>query len=341
MTSRERVERVFRGETPDRVPVLPQVGDHAGWVAGLTMDQIYHDAKKIAEAHVKAYRRYGYDILAIQVEPSWPVAEACGCTVTYPPEKCPWITENVIRGPEDVDKVRVPDFMAHSGTRTILEATRRLKEQVGGEAVIAGYMTGPLTFALQLMPYNDFILKTRKDPTFVAAVVGKAGEVAQAFVAALREAGADICVTCEHDLQMLAPSAFTDYILPNLSAITSVLPYNVLHVCGKVEAHLTQCADEIAGVPGLQFVNFSAEVPILKMVEVFGDRMGLCGNIDHIHLLTAGTPEEVQAACKAAIEDGRKAKAFMLGPGCEITTDTPPENIVAFVQSAALYGGYG
>ena len=93
MSSYHRVTKLFTGETPDRIAVLPQIGDHAGWKAGITMDVIYHDAKRTADAHLRAYETYGYDIAAIQVEPSWPVAEACGCEVTYPKGKCPWITK--------------------------------------------------------------------------------------------------------------------------------------------------------------------------------------------------------------------------------------------------------
>lgn len=340
MNSRERVMELFEGRKPDRIAVLPQIGDHAGHVQGLTFDVLYHDAQKAFEAHLKAYREYGYDVLAVQVEPSWPVAEACGCEVTYPPNKCPWITKNVIQNPEDLERVSVPDFWQHPATATILKATRMLADEVGDEVAISGYMTGPLTFALQLMPYNDFILASRKNLEFAQAVVQKATQVAQGFAKALAEAGAQIHVVCEHDLQMFSPKDLQSFILPNLPAITQETPYNVLHVCGQVGAHLKAGAKELCQVPNLQFVNFSHEISISSMIEVFGQDMGLCGNIDHIQLLPHATPDEVSQACAQVIEQGLKAKSFMLGPGCEITIDTPPANIKAFVQSAERYGRY-
>lgn len=340
MKARERVELLFTGRRPDRVAVLPQLGDHAGWVRGLTMDVIYHDAERVAAAHVQAYRDYGYDVASIQVEPSWPVAEACGCTVTYPPDKCPWITETVVKGPGDVDRIEVPDFWAHPATGTILEATRLLKAEIGGEAMVAGYMTGPLTFALQLVPYSEFFLSIRKDPSFAAAVVERATAVARGFAAALKEAGADLLVVCEHDLQMFAPKTMREFSLPHLPEVTSVFDWNVLHACGKVEQHVSEAADDLRALPNLQFLSFSPEVSISRMVEVFGGGMGLCGNIDHVHLLPSGTPAEVHAACLQALEEGLRARAFLLGPGCEITIDTPPANIRAFVESAELYGRY-
>lgn len=171
MKPRERVDKLLKHERPDRIAVLPQIGDHAGWVNGLTMDVIYHDAARVAYAHVKALRDYGYDVTAIQVEPSWPLAEACGCSVTYPPNKCPWITERIIKNLGDIEKLKVPDFMAYPATRSILEATALLRDKAGDDAMIAGYIPGPLTFALRLVTYNDFIIKTREDPAFVGALI--------------------------------------------------------------------------------------------------------------------------------------------------------------------------
>ena len=97
MNSTERVVTVLNLGVPDRVPVFAQIGDHAGIISGLTYDVMYHDAEKAAKSHLNALERYGYDVVSIQVEPSWPVAEACGAEVYYPPDKCPWITNSPVK----------------------------------------------------------------------------------------------------------------------------------------------------------------------------------------------------------------------------------------------------
>ena len=128
MDPSERVYAALEGQTVDRPPVFPQIGDHAGIINGLTYDVMYKDAEKAAEVHLKAQELYGYDFVAIQVEPSWPVAEACGAKVTYPPDKYPWITDYLIKTEEDIDKLMVPDFMATESTRVMIEGTRILAE---------------------------------------------------------------------------------------------------------------------------------------------------------------------------------------------------------------------
>jgi len=94
---------------------------------------------------------------------------------------------------------------------------------------------------------------------------------------------AEIYVICEHNLQMFSPKTGMEPIVANLPQLTEALPYNMLHTCGKVAQHLTAMADGLCQVPRLQFISFSHDIPMEEMVTVFGDRMGLCGNIDHIH----------------------------------------------------------
>ena len=117
MDSFDRIYAAMRGRFVDRPPVFPQIGDHAGIINKLSYNIMYQDAKKAADAHLKALDLYGYDITTIQVEPSWPVAEACGAEVTYPTNKNPWITKYVIELESDLEGLEIPDFMLTESTR--------------------------------------------------------------------------------------------------------------------------------------------------------------------------------------------------------------------------------
>ncbi|TFF63749.1 MAG: hypothetical protein EU521_00435 [Promethearchaeota archaeon] len=65
--------------------------------------------------------------------------------------------------------------------------------------------------------------------------------------------------------------------------------------------------------------------------------MGIAGNIDHFKLLTSGTPQEIQTAVHKAIEASGGDPRFMIAPGCEITVDTPIENVKAYVNAVKHY----
>lgn len=332
MNSFERVYAALEGRPVDHPPVFPQIGDHAGIIASLTYDVMYRDAEKAAQAHLDALERYGYDFVSIQVEPSWPVAEACGATVTYPPDKYPWITDYLVKSEEDLDKLGVPDFMATRSTQVMIEGTRILAERA--DVPTAAFMTGPMTFSLQLMPYVEVIKRILKNPDFVHALVGKATEVIKAYGQALKEAGATVFVICEHDVQMMSPKHIKEFSLEYLPEILSIYEYNILHICGKVTSHLDANAEYLKALQGLNTINVGPHVDIAATQELLDHRVGVAGNIDHIDLLPLRTPEEVETAVRDAIEASGGDPRFMVAPGCEITSDTPIENVAAFVRAA-------
>lgn len=336
MDAFERVYAALEGKPVDRPPVFPQIGDHAGIIAGLTYNVMYEDAEKAAQAHLAAQKLYGYDFITIQVEPSWPVAEACGAGVTYPPDKNPWITDYLIKSAADLDKLHVPDFMATRSTRVMIEGTRILAERA--KVPVAAFMTGPMTFSLQLMPYTDVIKKIIKNPDFVHQLVGKSVEVIKAYSQALKDAGATILVICEHDVQMMGPKHVKIFSLDYLPEIFSIYDYNVMHICGDVSRHLEFNAEYFKGLERLSTINVGPQVDIAATQKLLDGKIGVAGNIDHIDLLPLRTPTEVEAAVHAAIKASGGDPRFMVAPGCEITSDTPLENIKIFVLAAATYG---
>lgn len=333
MNAFERVYAALEGRPVDRPPVFPQIGDHAGIIAGHTYNVMYEDAEKAAQAHLDAQKRYGYDFVSIQVEPSWPVAEACGAKVTYPPDKYPWITDYLIKSEADIDKLSVPDFMATQSTRVMIEGTRILAQRSPVPA--AAFMTGPMTFSLQLMPYTDVIKRIIKNPAFVHELVSKATDVIVAYGQALKEAGATIFVICEHDVQMMSPRHIKAFSLDYLPRVLSVFDYNVLHICGKVTPHLKANAAYLQELQGLNTINVGPHVDIAQTQALLEGKIGVAGNIDHIELLPLQTPQEVAASVHAAIAASGGDSRFMVAPGCEITSDTPVANIAAFVSAAA------
>jgi len=335
MDAFERVYAALEGRPVDRPPVFPQIGDHAGIIAGLPYNVMYEDAERAAQAHLDAQARYGYDIIAIQVEPSWPVAEAVGSGVTYPPDKYPWITDYLIQSEDDLDKLQVPDFMATRSTRVMIEGTRLLAER--GNVPVAGFMTGPLTFSLQLMPYVDLIKRLIKNPEFVHQLIAKSVEVIRAYGHALKDAGATIFVICEHDVQMMSPKHVKAYSIDYLPEVFSVFDYNIMHICGDIMKHIEYNAEFFRSLERLNVINVGPKVDIAKTQALLGGKIGVAGNIDHIDLLPLRTPQEIEQAVHNAIRASGGDPRSMVAPGCEITSDTPVENVMAFVRAASTY----
>jgi len=336
MNSSERVYNALVGKPVDRPPVFPQIGDHAGLLAGGSYDIMYKDAEFAAQAHLDAQARYGYDVITIQVEPSWPVAEACGSGVVYPPMKAPWITDYLVKSKDQIGKLdELPNFMATLSTRTLIEGTRILSQRA--DVPVVGFITGPLTMALQLMPYETFIREMIKDKDFSHSLVKKATAVSRAYAQELKQAGATILMICEHDTQMMSPRHTLEYSIEYCPDLLQDYEYNMVHMCGAVTPHMERNVDAFKTLTQLNMINVGHDLDLKKLRELFSPEIGVAGNIDHIQLLPLQTPDDVSVACKAAIAaaGGREAAHFMLAPGCEITADTPAANVEAFVRAAA------
>jgi MtaA/CmuA family methyltransferase len=331
MDSFERVFSSFENKYVDRPPIFPHIGDHAGIIQGLTYDVMYKDAKKASKAHLKTLNLYGYDFIEIQVEPSFSVAEGCGAKVNYAKDKNPWIEQHVFSNEEDLEVFEVPDFMETQSTNALIKGTQLLAEE--NNAPVVAFMTGPLTFSLQLMDYNELLLYFNKKPEFVQKLISLSVRLIKSYIELLKDAGAHILMLCEHDAQMVAPNLFKEYCLNHLPELLKIYKYNILHMCGNIKSHLQLLKEDFKKLKGLNSLNVGSEVNIKEVDLLLDYHIGIAGNIDHIKLLPSGKPDHIKEAVKTAIEDSMGDYRFIVAPGCEITADTPTTNVKAFVDA--------
>jgi uroporphyrinogen-III decarboxylase len=69
-------------------------------------------------------------------------------------------------------------------------------------------------------------------------------------------------------------------------------------------------------------------------------RATVIGTLDPAFLLAAATPAQVQAKAVEDIGIMAPGGRFILGAGCTVPRDTPPENVRALVNAAREHGHY-
>ena len=106
------------------------------------------------------------------------------------------------------------------------------------------------------------------------------------------------------------------------------------HICGNT----LPIADDFIAT-GAQVLEIDHKSDARTIKEKARGKTTLLGNID-TGLLYSGTPAEVDAACREAIEVMAPDYGFILGPGCALGTDTPADNIHALVEAAKKYNPY-
>ncbi len=77
-----------------------------------------------------------------------------------------------------------------------------------------------------------------------------------------------------------------------------------------------------------------------ELKSQFGDRLSFWGAIDQQKLLPFGTPEQIEADVKAKIEVLGRGGGYMCAPAHIIQSDTPMENVEAFINAVKKHGVY-
>jgi len=139
----------------------------------------------------------------------------------------------------------------------------------------------------------------------------------------------------------ISPWTFRELSLPAVKDIVERLASSgistVLHCDGNWDLNLEVLRELPAGKV---IVQCDGATDIFKAKEVIGDRICLMGDVP-AHLLTLGSPAEVDEYCHRLIEEVGKGGGFILSSGCEVPPNARPENIMAMLGSVARYGYYG
>jgi uroporphyrinogen decarboxylase len=146
-------------------------------------------------------------------------------------------------------------------------------------------------------------------------------------------------------LTLSTPDWVRQFSLPTVKEVTRMskqagIP-SMVHACGKSRILVEMFANET----DLTCMNPLEQPPmgdcVLKEVnEKFGKGLALAGNVYTTEVMLQGTVEDVDRACRQAIEDAGKDGGFVLMTGDQCGRDTPEENIFAFMEAAKRYGRY-
>lgn len=99
------------------------------------------------------------------------------------------------------------------------------------------------------------------------------------------------------------------------------------HICGDA-MHILKSVNEIK----FDIVNIDYKVDMEKAFELVGDSICIKGNIDPVSVIENGTEELIYQEVKKLID--LKQPKFILSAGCEITPNTPYNNIHTLVDVA-------
>ncbi len=329
MNSRERVLAMLDGHPVDRLPVMPITMMFAARHVGAKYGRYALDHRIMVEAQLRTAEDFGFDHVSAITETR--EAPDCGAIIRIFDDQPFAIDEQHARlaNKADLASLRRPDPMTAEHMSDRLEGIVRLRKAVGEERIVEGWVEGPCGAAADLRGINSLMLDFCDDPDFVRDLFEFVLEVGLAFGRAQVEAGADLIGVGDPAASLVGPRIYEDVVWPYEKKLV-----DGLHALGtRVRLHICGATSRILrgmGRLGCEIVDIDAKVSLAEARAETGPDQVLLGGIDPVRVLRNGTSEQVAAAVAKSHE--LAGSRYILGAGCEVPPDTPPENLLELLR---------
>jgi len=328
-TPKELVEKALRREVVDRIPFCaPFQGYWALGLNGVTVMDSINNPKLAAEAQYKAVEECNID--GVEVMWDWLLpAEALGCKVKIPEHGTIPTVSHIIKGPEDLDKLVLPEIKNFYRFKAAKETAKHMSEKLGKERFLMASILSPFTLAGEIRGVDNLMMDSFTDEDFVQALIKKCVEITTVFTEDIVSWDIDAVIICDPTASGDLISA-DDYVrfskgpMQELGAlIRKSGKAHINHICGDTSDRLDIIADT-----GCTAFSVDKQVDVGDAVSRMKDKMAIIGNVDPAGTLFSGTPDDVRNETRIRLEKGGK-RGFLLGSGCDIPVGSKYENIRA------------
>lgn len=328
MSPRERVLAHLAGRPVDRLPFMPITMQFAADLAGVQYRDYEMDHRVLADAQIRVAEQFGFDYVNTMSDPGREAAD-CGARLevfeNHPAAlvgDSPRLVERT-----DLAGLRLPDPLGGGRMHNGVQAVALLKERVGQQLLVEGWIEGPCAEAADLRGLNNLMLDFFDDPAFVRDLFAWVVEMELAFAKVQIEAGADLIGIGDAAASLVGPKIYEEFVWPYekrlVDGIHALGGRTRLHICGNTRF----CLDGM-GRLGCAVVDLDSLAPLADGRARMGADQILLGNLNPVTVLREGTPEAVQTgAAQCHREAGSR---FIVGAGCEVPRDTPHANLLAF-----------
>ncbi|MBA7703586.1 Uroporphyrinogen decarboxylase [subsurface metagenome] len=337
MQSLERALSVFQGQRPDRVPVIPIVGQAAARLNGMSIKEELRSPETLAESRLACLERFGYDGLYISAD-TWVTAEAMGAPVSQESDSPAQGSKPLLKK-KDLTRLKPLDPRKEGRIPLLVQAVRKAALLCRGRfAVIGNFDQSPFSLACALRGINNLMADIMDSPSFVEALLDICTESVIRYAHAMAQAGATILNTGDSPAVLTGPQHYERYALKYERIVFEELKSLglplTLHICGDTGSLL-----ELMGKSGAQGLELDFQVDLAQARKHLPQELTIIGNIDPVSVLLKGSTETVKKAVSGLLEAQEHLGRFILSSGCALAPGTPAENIEALVKAAQDFPG--
>jgi uroporphyrinogen decarboxylase len=343
MNSLERCLATIRYEAHDRVPV--DLHNFMMTVVDLKVPpaMIYLDGQLLGEAQVAAWKKFGHDMLLVE-NGTGALAEACGCQVTYLAGSAPVIKGHFLKDLSYVSNLRKPDPWNSPLCRAVLEATRFVLDQIGDRVFVMGRADqGPFSLACMIAGPETLMeeMAMGDNDEQIFELLEYTSDAYILYAQTFKELGCPgtSAGEAQGSPDVISPAMYQKYCLPYAKKIVRALQsddfFLSYHICGD-----TTAISDLMAQTGARILELDYKCDKARAKRATAGTTTFLGPIDPSGVMGRGSVEDVETACREAIEVLAPGGGFILGPGCALPGPTPPENIEKLIECAKVYGTY-
>jgi uroporphyrinogen decarboxylase len=318
------IKQAIQLEPVERVPWVPFVGVHGGYLIGVDAEQYLKSAPNMIAGLTKAIELYKPDGIPVSFDLQLE-AEILGCRLNWAKENPPAVVTHPLSEGVLLRSLKIPT--ANDGRIPIvLETTRTLRTQ-NPEIALYGLITGPFTLALHLLG-TEIFMKLFEDPEYVLEVMDFCTKVAISYSEMLLDAGCDVIAVVDPMTSQIDPVSFETYVTPYVSQIFDFIrqkeKLSSFFVCGHAQQNIEamcDCHPDNISIDENIPLEFVKEIALSKKIS-FG------GNLKLTVVLLMGDPDDCKHDALSCLDLGGN-QGFILAPGCDLPMQTPVENIQA------------
>lgn len=335
MNGRERILAHLAGRPVDRLPLMPITMMLAARQAGARYLDFCTDYRVLAEGQIRTAEAFGFDYVNTMSDPAREAAD-CGARVQYFDDQPVALDEEraLLADKIQLAGLKQPDPLGGGRMHNGIRAVALLRERVGQDLLVEGWIEGPMAEAADLRGINTLMLDFYDDPGFVRDLFDFVLAMELRFAREQVAAGADLIGIGDAAASLIGPELYRDFVWPyELKLVDGIRALGVparLHICGNTRAHLGGM-----GRLGCAIMDIDYPVPLAEARAQMGPDQILVGNLNPVAGLRNSTPAAVTAALAACHRDA--GPRFIVGAGCEVPRDTPVDNLRALCDYARTH----
>ena len=312
------------GNPGSKIPYHPILMHFAARYNNSTYSEFASNYKVLVESNIRCLEDFSLDAVGLISDP-FRETSAFGARVEFPEDNVPQCREPIVRSIADARQLKNPDVYKADRTLDRITGGREYRKRLGDSVPVIGWIEGPLAETSDLAGVNETLLNLMLDPDLVKVLIDKTTVTAKDFASAQVEAGCHYIGMGDAICSQISADQYREFVkdkhIEIVEHVHSLGAGVKIHICGNI-SHLLPDLKDV----GPDILDLDWMVDMDEAYTVLGDRIIRCGNLDPVSVIERSSTEQltdnVQALCAK-----EKNRPFILSGGCEITVNTPVENV--------------